>query len=435
MEDKLRLFRIGLTVFLTFACCIFLFFVLYKFESVGQSVGKVVSAAAPIIIGLVLAYLMNPIMKFIEKCVTKLFSKSKINELKQKKAARGIAIAGSVIILLGFIAALIAMIVPSLISSISALSETLPDDVNSFIQQIRNGYFGDSPLAKTVTNYIVTFTDSIDEWATKTLLPQVQKYASEITGGVISVVRGLVNFIIGIIIMVYVMGIQETLKGQVKKILYTIFRPERANVIIKTGRKANDIFGGFITGKIVDSFIIGVICYIGCLILRIPSAVVVSVIIGITNIIPAFGPFFGAIPSLFLVVIQSPIHALYLVIFIIILQQLDGNIIGPSILGSSTGLSTFWVMFAILLGGGLFGFIGMVIGVPTFGVIYYIIQEIMAYVLKRKKLSAKTEDYIELTSIEPETKKMLYIKEEPKTEEEEKTEKKTKKFSFRKSKK
>ena len=182
-------------------------------------------------------------------------------------------------------------------------------------------------------------------------------------------------------------------------------------LIIKVIRKANDIFGGFITGKILDSLIIGLICYIGCVILRIPSAILVAVIVGVTNVIPVFGPFIGAVPSIFLVIIQSPIHALYLLIFIIVLQQVDGNIIGPKILGSSTGLSTFWVMFAILLGGGVFGFMGMLLGVPIFGIIYYIIKEIVNYILKKKKLSTDTRKYINLEKIDKKTNEMVFLKE------------------------
>ena len=232
--------------------------------------------------------------------------------------------------------------------------------------------------------------------------------SSQISTGVISVVRGLFNFIIGIIVMVYVMSIQETLAGQSKKIIYAVCKPKTGNIIIETIRKTNEIFGGFISGKIIDSLIIGVIAYFGCLILRIPSSVLVAVIIGVTNVIPVFGPFIGAIPSLLIVVIQSPWHALYLLIFIVVLQQVDGNIIGPKILGSSTGLSTFWVMFAILIGGGMFGFLGMLLGVPTFAVIYYIVKRVVNYALRKKKLPEDTRDYTKTTGVDTKNNKLKY---------------------------
>ena len=168
------------------------------------------------------------------------------------------------------------------------------------------------------------------------------------------------------------------------------------------------MFCCFIFGKIVDSAIIGVICYVGCLILHIPDSILVAVIIGVTNIIPVFGPFIGAVPSLLLVVIQSPIHALYLLIFIIVLQQVDGNIIGPKILGNSTGLSAFWVMFAILIGGGLFGFFGMLLGVPVFAMIYYIIRRLVNHSVKKKNLPTVTDMYVNASAVDERTGQVRY---------------------------
>ena len=323
------------------------------------------------------------------------------SESKLRKVSRALAITGSVIILVAIISLLIAAIVPSVIASISGLMKTLPNDVAAFINMIKNGNFGDSKGLQNATDYI-------ENYATEKIIPEAQKYVAQITTGVISVVRGLFNFIIGIIVMVYVMSIQETLAGQSKKIIYAVCKPKTGNIIIETIRKTNEIFGGFISGKIIDSLIIGVIAYFGCLILRIPSSVLVAVIIGVTNVIPVFGPFIGAIPSLLIVVIQSPWHALYLLIFIVVLQQVDGNIIGPKILGSSTGLSTFWVMFAILIGGGMFGFLGMLLGVPTFAVIYYIVKRVVNYALRKKKLPEDTMDYTKTTGVDTKNNKLKY---------------------------
>ena len=377
-EEWPHLIRIGVMVFVTFAVSILFFFALYRFEGFAGIWSKLLAAAMPIIMGLVLAYLMNPVMLWLERCFKKLLSKKMKSESKLRKVSRALAITGSVIILVAIISLLIAAIVPSVIASISGLMKTLPNDVAAFINMIKNGNFGDS------------------------------KIAAQITTGVISVVRGLFNFIIGIIVMVYVMSIQETLAGQSKKIIYAVCKPKTGNIIIETIRKTNEIFGGFISGKIIDSLIIGVIAYFGCLILRIPSSVLVAVIIGVTNVIPVFGPFIGAIPSLLIVVIQSPWHALYLLIFIVVLQQVDGNIIGPKILGSSTGLSTFWVMFAILIGGGMFGFLGMLLGVPTFAVIYYIVKRVVNYALRKKKLPEDTRDYTKTTGVDTKNNKLKY---------------------------
>lgn len=408
-------FKIGLTVFLTFVCCILFFFLLWRFKGFSDLWGKVMSAAEPIIIGLILAYLLNPVMKFVERPIYKYLAKKKVKDSKAKKIARVVGVIASVVFVVLTIALLIAAIVPSVIASVSSLVDTMPSNVTSFVRHIQEGKFGDSEAALILSDIFTKGTEYIEKWAKTELVPQAQNYITQITSGVISVVRAVMNFIIGIIVMVYVMSIQETLIGQSKKIIYAIFKPKRGNIIIEVVGKANDIFGGFISGKILDSGIIGLICYLGCCILQIPNAILVAVIVGVTNIIPVFGPFIGAIPSLLLVVIQSPWHALYLLIFIIVLQQVDGNIIGPKILGESTGLSSFWVMFAILVFGGLFGFAGMLLGVPIFAVIYYLVRRIVNYALRRRDLSEDTLDYIEATSVDVVTNEIKYSQEKEKT--------------------
>ena len=380
-----HLIRIGVMVFVTFAVSILFFFALYRFEGFAGIWSKLLAAAMPIIMGLVLAYLMNPVMLWLERCFKKLLSQKMKSESKLRKVSRALAITGSVIILVAIISLLIAAIVPSVIASISGLMKTLPNDVAAFINMIKNGNFGDSKIAELASTGLQNATDYIENYATEKLIPEAQKYVAQITTGVISVVRGLFNFIIGIIVMVYVMSIKETLAGQSKKIIYAVCKPKTGNIIIETIRKTNEIFGGFISGKIIDSLIIGV-----------------------TNVIPVFGPFIGAIPSLLIVVIQSPWHALYLLIFIVVLQQVDGNIIGPKILGSSTGLSTFWVMFAILIGGGMFGFLGMLFGVPTFAVIYYIVRRVVNYALRKKNLPEDTRDYTKTTGVDTKNNKLKY---------------------------
>lgn len=403
-----HLIRIGVMIFVTFAVCILFFFAIFRYEGFAGMWGKLLSAAMPIIIGLVLAYLMNPVMLWLERGCKKLLTGRIKSERKLKKVSRGLAIAGSVIILIAVIALLIAAIVPSLISSIAGLINTLPDNVSSVINMIKTGNFGDSKIAEMASTGLQSATDYIEKYATEKIIPEAQKYVAQITTGVISVVKAILNFIIGIIVMVYIMSIQETLTGQCKKIIYAVFKPKAGNIIVETIMKANEIFGGFISGKILDSLIIGIIAYIGCMIMHIPSTVLVAVIIGVTNVIPVFGPFIGAIPSLLIVVIQSPWHALYLLIFIVVLQQVDGNIIGPKILGSSTGLSTFWVMFAILIGGGMFGFLGMLLGVPVFAVIYYIVRRLVNYALRKKKLPEGTLEYTNTTGVDTQNNKLKY---------------------------
>lgn len=401
-------FRIGTTIFLTVAACITFFFVLYRWSAISKVIDTILTSAQPIIIGLALTYLLMPVKNFMEELVLKLLRTKKVEEKKAKKLALVIGIASSVVFLFVIIAVLIAMIVPALVTSVAGLVDSMPAYVDSFVAWIEGTGIVDSSFAELVGSTITSVTGELQTWAKSELLPLAQQYLAHITSGVYSVFKALLNFLIGIIVVVYVMSIKETLIGQSKKIVYALFSAKKGNAIIETVRKSNDIFGGFIIGKIIDSAIIGVIAYVGCVILKIPSAFLVSFIIGITNVIPFFGPFIGAVPSVLLVLIQSPMHGLYLLIFILILQQVDGNIIGPRILGDKTGLASFWVLFSILIAGGLFGFFGMILGVPVFAVIYYIWQRFIAYRMKKKKLSEVTEDYIHLMYIDETTNVLVY---------------------------
>ncbi len=240
------------------------------------------------------------------------------------------------------------------------------------------------------------------------VLTEAQAYLASITSGVIYGVKLVINVLVGLIISVYVMASQETFAGQGKKIIYALFKPARANVIIETVRKSNEIFGGFIIGKLLDSAIIGVLAYIILAIMRMPDTILIAVIIGVTNVIPFFGPFVGAVPSFIIIVLQNPLQGIYFLIFVLILQQVDGNIIGPKILGSSTGLSSFWVVFAILVFGGLWGFPGMLLGVPIMAVIYYIAEKLIEYFLGRRGLKPDTKSYIRLVGVESGTNRMIY---------------------------
>lgn len=410
-------FKMGFTAFLTVAACITFFFVLFRWDSISAVIKTIINSAEPIIIGLALAYLLMPVKDFIEKPVLKFLLSKKIKEENAKNWARAISITGAIIFLFIIIAILIAMMVPALVTSVVGLFDTMPGYIESFVVWIQEIGLGDSTFATFVGNAMTTVAAEVENWAKTELLPLAQQYIAQITSGVFSIIKTVLNFIIGIIVVVYVMSIQETLVGQSKKIIYAFFSPKTGNIIIDTIRKSNKIFGGFIIGKIIDSAIIGVIAYIGCLLMKTPSAFLVAFIIGVTNVIPFFGPFIGAIPSILLVLIQSPIHGLYLAIFILILQQVDGNIIGPKILGEQTGLASFWVLFSILVAGGLFGFFGMLLGVPIFAVIYYISQQVIMYRMQKKNLPTDTERYVNLVYIDEETKELRY---EETTEEKEK---------------
>lgn len=399
---------IALVVFATFCCCILFFFLIYRYNGFTFFWKNLLRIMQPILIGLLLAYLLNPIMRFQEKYFMKFIEPRMKNRRKAWKTARGMAIAGSLLFLVLIFVLLIAAIVPSVVTSIQSMVTTLPDEVNNLIAWVNEFTKGDTEAAEMARQAIERASRVLQNFLEEDILTKVQAYVSSITSGVIYGVKLLLNVLIGLIVSVYVMASKERFAGQAKKIIYALFKPVRANVIVKTVRKSNEIFGGFISGKLLDSAIIGVIAYIVLAIMKMPDTVLVAVIIGVTNIIPFFGPFIGAVPSLIVIMLQSPVQGLYFLIFIVILQQVDGNIIGPKILGDSTGLSSFWVVFAILVFGGLWSFPGMLLGVPIMAVIYYIIEESVAYFLHKRGLAEDTAEYVYLMSVDKNTNELLY---------------------------
>ena len=351
----------------------------------------------PIFDGLALAYFLNPIMKFVEKkLIGPLYEKIKFkDEKKKKKQVRGISVAITIIFFLLFVAGLILLIVPQLLDSVQSIITRFPSYLNSF-NSWSDRFLVKYPQLRTMLD---NYWENITDYAYKELLPRAQTLVSSISstvvGSVFKVLSVTFKFIIGIILSVYLLYSKETYQAQSKKMVYSLFDEERANNLINNLRFANRTFGGYISGKIVDSIIIGFLCFIGTTIMNMPYALLISVIVGVTNVIPFFGPYLGAIPSGFIILMINPVKCLWFLIFILILQQIDGNIIGPKILGDSTGLSSFWVIFAITLFGGFFKVLGMFLGVPIFAIIYAAIKTFVDTRLERKKLPSKTYYYID----------------------------------------
>ncbi len=399
---------IALIIFITFCCCILFFFMIYRYNGFADFWKNLVWILQPITIGVVLAYLLNPVMKFIEKYLLKLLVPHMKRENRAKKTARGIAIAGALLFLVGIIVLLVLVIVPSVVRSIQNIAVGFPDEINALIAWIEDFAQGDSELAAIVSSGIETASTMFQDFVETKILPEVQVYLMSITSGVIYGVKFLTNVLVGVIVSVYVLSGKETFAGQAKKIVYAVFKPTRANIIVDTLRKSNQIFGGFISGKLLDSAIIGVLAYIVLAIMKMPDTMLLAVIIGVTNIIPFFGPFIGAIPSFIIVVLQNPIQGLYLLIFIFVLQQIDGNIIGPKILGESTGITPFWVVTSILVFGGLWGFPGMLLGVPITAVLQYIVRNLLNYALGKRGLVSDTGSYVDLVRVDKETNELVY---------------------------
>ena len=298
---------------------------------------------------------------------------------------------------LRFFLVLVMMVVPQLITSVTSLYYTAQTSITRFMRWVNTQevFLDNETLMGYFNNAYDAIADNLTTLRT-TLLPSLQNIQGILSGvgvGVMSVVTWFKNLLIGLIVAVYLLASRKKFAKQAKMILYSVVKPHWAQLIQEEVLYADKMFGGFINGKIMDSAIIGVLCYFACIIFKFPSALLVSVIIGVTNVIPFFGPFIGAVPATLLILIQSPIKALWFVLFVLVLQQLDGNIIGPKILGDSTGLSAFWVIFAVTFFGGLFGFVGMLIGVPTFAVIYALVRNFAEFKLGKKGLKTQTPDF------------------------------------------
>ena len=361
------------------ALSIIFFFLIYRFDGFGSAISTLTGILMPFIYGAVIAYLLKPVCNTIENFLRRFIPE------RMKGLISALSIALTILLGLLIIYALCMMIIPQLITSVTSLYYTAQRNIARFVQWANHVEFIESnqQIMDLLNNAYDTLNTSVDNLVKTKLLPSMQNILSGAAIGVLSVVTWAKNLVIGIIVAVYMLASRKRFVQQAKLVLYSVFKPVWAGRIIEEIQYADKMFGGFINGKIMDSAIIGVLCYIGCLIFKFPSALLVSVIIGVTNVIPFFGPFIGAIPATLLILIQNPIKALWFVLFVLVLQQLDGNIIGPKILGNTTGLSSFWVLFAILLFGGLWGFVGMIVGVPLFAVIYDVIKKLVIHGLKR----------------------------------------------------
>ena len=392
-------FSQGLTLLLVVIVCLLIYFALLRLEMISNVIHLILGILKPIIYGFAIAYLLNPIVKKVDEHLIPYINKHFPNSKKAAQISRGTGIFIAVILLISIITALCNMMLPELYKSIWNMVSTVPSQLNTAVDQITKMMSKDTTTGQLFTNVLMQATDFIQNWMKTDLLEQVNVVMSNLTVGVINIVKELFNGIIGIIISVYVLWGKEVFSQQAKKIVYAIFKPNSANMILHLTIKSNEIFGGFIIGKIIDSVIIGILCFIGLSILKMPYTLLVSVIVGVTNVIPFFGPYIGAIPSAILITLSNPIKGLYFLIFILILQQIDGNIIGPKIIGNSTGLSAFWVVFSILLGGGLFGIPGMILGVPTFAVLSYIVTMLINHNLEKKNLPTEASCYDELSYV------------------------------------
>lgn len=375
----------GLTLFGVIAAAILLVFLLLKMETIFKIVGDILSTLTPIFIGILFAYLLNPLVKTIEKYITtkaveEITKKIFKNVKNKKKIARIAAIFLTYLLAILLIALFIEFVVPSLFDSLNVMLTNIPMYINNIYDYLKDILKSNPELMSMVdklnTN-ITDFTGSI-------MIPSMDTIMTNLTLGISSFIKWTVNVLIGLIVSVYLIYDKDSFVSGVKKVLRVTLPDKIYDTTMTTLGFTDKIFGGFMIAKIIDSLLIGVLTFVIISLFKIPYALIISVIVGVTNIIPYFGPFIGALPCAALLLLINPTKSLTFCVLIFLIQQFDGNILGPKLIGNRTGIKSFWVLFSILLFGGLFGFIGMIFGVPVFAIIYSVLNNLI-----NKKLAKK----------------------------------------------
>lgn len=392
MKDpyKRRYFYLMMSIFGGISLSIIVFFAVYRFQGIGDGLQTLSRILAPFIYGGIVAYLLRPLCNKYEKLFREILPKN------LKKASSSLAVGISLVTGVLVVYALIIMIAPQLFSSIVSLWGNLPGKVDQFITWTTAKFGEDEKLVNLFSRLYGQIYNEVENWGRETIMPYLTNLMNIVGGvgsGVYKVLLFVYNLLIGLIVACYFLSSRKQFARQGEMIIRSLLKPRWAELVMEEISFIDRMFGGFIDGKILDSGIIGVLCYIGCVVFRFPNALLVSAIVGITNVIPFFGPFIGAVPSTILIMLEDPIKGLWFIIFVLALQQLDGNIIGPKILGDRTGLSSFWVLFAIVLFGGLWGVPGMVICVPVFAVIYDTIKRLVRRGLIRKEQTEIWDKY------------------------------------------
>ncbi len=411
-NDRHPYLSAGITAFAVIAASMLLFFLLFQAREVTGFLTRLGVILRPIFMGAVIAFLLLPIHRNILRFLTAMTSDKRKEDSRSLPFLNLVSAVFSLMVAFFLFYLLLAMVLPQVYDSVVGLIQAIPDYIES-VQVWLQTFFEDNPdIQAAIMPVYSSAAASLEQWLNSDILPNLESVATtfqwvrttiwpNLTGmmaGVSGVVVGFLvlvkDLLIAVIVSVYLLVRKDIFAAQSKKIVYSLFRTDIADLIVGEARNAYRIMSGFINGKLLDSLIIGILCLICCNLLKFPYPALIAVIVGVTNIIPFFGPFIGAIPCGLLIFLVNPIQAIYFAVFILALQQFDGNILGPKILGDSTGLASFWVLFSILLFGGLFGFAGMVLGVPVFAMIYSVISRMVSYGLRSRNLPQETEDYM-----------------------------------------
>ena len=419
----------GITAFCVFVAIeIFRIVISSNNINFGAIVDGFMGALSPLIYGFAIAYLLNPVENFFEKGVfLKLSARRREksdpdhsygNEvmIKDRAKARVFGVICSMLTLIIVVAGIIGIILPQLISTIQKLINNMQgyvDGVTGWVNEILASY----PDAREwINNNLDTLSDTFVKMLTDAITPStdgasggIVNILSGFSSGVVTVAQTFINLSIGMVISVYFLYNKELFAAQLKKVLYSLATPKHGNTIVRNLRTIHRTFGSFLSGKIIDSLIIMMLFFVILSVFNFPYAILCSVFMGVFNIIPMFGPIIGAVPCALLILLEDPLYCLYFIIIVVVVQQLDGNVIGPKVLGGSTGLSSFWIIFALLLGQYLFGFVGLIIGIPLFAVIYSIIRTRVGKMLEKKGLPSDSNVYRKVAYVDEETGELVTL--------------------------
>lgn len=377
---KSKYFKWGLTAFLVIVASMFFYIIVGNIGTYIKWIGALLKILTSLVIGLVIAYVLHPIVGFFEKKVFK--------NVKNDTKRRNYSIATTFILAFVILVTIISIIIPQVLQSVISLinnTDVYVEEVTEFIKKI----ISDGGDVEKYNDVINSFANTLKS----SVLPMAQKALTNISSGVVGIFSGVINIVVGIVFAVYILANTRNFGGGIRKTLYAFFNVEKVNAFIDEVKHVNDIFLKFMVGKVTDSSIVALCTFLFMLILAPKYAILVAIIIGLTDLIPYFGPYIGTIPSALLLAILDPIKAIIFVLFIICLQQIDSNLITPRIQSNAVGLPSFWVLFAIMLFGGLFKVVGLLIGVPCFTIIYEIVSDLIKDKLKKKNLPVDTEYY------------------------------------------
>lgn len=396
-----KYFRWGATLLGVVLASIVFCVILLNLKGFFGIISDLIAILSPVILGVIFAYLLNPMVNAIDRALPKLLLKKMKKESTAKKISRAVGIVVSLSVGLFLVYGLFYLVLPQLYETIMGIVNKLPEYFSTVEKWVLS-FFEDNPeMSANARTMLDNAYLKLEDWLSEDgfLLDNLQKIMNGVTTSLMSVIKAVANAVIGIVASVYILWSKETFLGQIKKILVALCRPEKADRILYIGRETHRIFGGYVSGVIIEAIIMGIMTYVGMLIFRLPFPLLVATVVGVTNIIPFFGPFIGGIPSAILILLVDPVKCFYFIIFIVVLQQIEGNIIAPRVLGDSIGISGFWVLVSITVAGSLFGFGGMLIGVPVFAVLYTLVKEWLADTLHKKRRPSETSAYIGMQEV------------------------------------